>query len=244
MSNLQDFIDQRFGGVLSKGSHDPNGVACANEAESQYLGREWTDKPEKLRIFDLRVINDAPWSSDEQRTRHLVPLVDAMRGSRDWPVECQCRWADTVVVETVRQVIAELPKLDDQIRQQCREATTAEEARAAARAARAARDACDAADDAVAAAADAADAARAAADAADAAGAAARAAGVARAACDAAVATGAAAGAAAAAARAADAAARDTAGAAADAGAAAGPDHVLITACRIWIDAAERSQKG
>ena len=171
---LMKVVDDRFGGILLTGTHSPDGKACILEACSQAVGKEWTDSPDSLRIWDIRPLNDIQ-IDNETRTELLVPLAVAYMGCRDWPAKKQTRIATTIAIETVRQIISCLPGLSDGIREKCR---TAKTLRAAARAAYAA-DAADAAARA-AYAADAAARAAAAADAAARAAAAAAAAGVLR----------------------------------------------------------------
>ena len=237
-----EFVESRFGGVLTKGGHTPDGAACALEAWSQFIrphtwtddgipvyaddGKAtWTDNPETLRIFDIRGINDAAWKSDAQRTEYMVPLTIALAGSLDWPQSRQQAVVEQVVREFGRQLIAELPGLTAKIRAQCRAATTMEECHAAAASAsaryaasyasyaRAASYACDAARAAS-------HAARAASHAASAARAASYASDAARSASDAA----------------------RSAARAASAASSASADDVLKTACAIWIKAAQDTE--
>jgi hypothetical protein len=209
-------LAMRFGGVLRHGKHQPDGQACALEAVSIAKGLTWTDDPRTVGLPDIRAINDA-YRDDAPRTRDLVPVIEAYWDWATWSPARRRAVMDRIVIETVRQLIAELHMLPDAVRAQCRAVTTRQEAATAAAAARA--DAALAAADAALAAADASDAARAAAYAAAAA---------ARVAAYAAYAAAAAARVAAYAAAAAAAAAR-----------VADAHTVLRRACALWIMAAE-----
>ena len=119
---------------LSAGAHNPDGQACALEYLSVARGIDWTDAPEKVRCFDLRLINDIS-VSDALRTEHLMPVLMAYDGSLDWPMERQQRVVERIIILTVQRLVADLPGLPDTIREQCRKATTLTEAAEAARAA-------------------------------------------------------------------------------------------------------------
>jgi len=248
VSEYRRIINERFGGVLRHGSHKPDGEACALEAESIARGREWSDDP--VTMPDLRPLNDGPWSSDQARTDALVPVVEALWDWAEWPEARRLAWVEGVVIETVRQIIAELPELTDDVRARCRAVRTlddaAKAAEAAAKAAAAAAEAAEAAAEAAAWAAAKAAAAKAAAAKAEAAKAeaakAAKAAAAKAAAAKAAAAWAWAAAAEAEAAKAAAAAAKAAWAAAwAAAAKAAAGDTVLQTACRIWIEAARQA---
>jgi hypothetical protein len=126
---LQQIIDERFGGILTSGEHEPDGSACALEAAHVAIGDEWSDEPNLWP--DLRPLNDGPWDSDEQRTAHVVPVLIALWDWQDWSPERQRRWAETVVLRTVRELIAELPGLPTAVAQACRDSGTLEAANAA-----------------------------------------------------------------------------------------------------------------
>jgi hypothetical protein len=119
-----------FGGILTSGEHEPDGSACALEAAHVAIGDEWSDEPNLWP--DLRPLNDGPWDSDEQRTAHVVPVLIALWDWQDWSPERQRRWAETVVLRTVRELIAELPGLPTAVAQACRDSGTLEAAEAAA----------------------------------------------------------------------------------------------------------------
>jgi len=208
-----NILQERFNGVILKGKHLEDGECCILEYRSVKMGISWTDSPTLTRTFDIRALNDGPWSSDQLRTEWMLKLEEAVGGSLDWPQERQQIFIENVIIKTVQQIISQLSP-NEKIKQQCINVKTLADAAYAAYAADAAAYAAYAA-----AYADAADAyaAAAAADAADAA----RAANAAYAAADAAYA-------------AANAAAY---AAAANAYAAArAADTILITACKIWIE--------
>lgn len=68
MSDLRTVIQERFGGKLVEGCHQPNSKACLHEAIAAAMGLPWTDSPEETRCFDMRPLNDGLWPSDEERT--------------------------------------------------------------------------------------------------------------------------------------------------------------------------------
>lgn len=98
-------LDERFGGVLRHGEHAPDGEVCALELVSQVRGRRWTDDPVRLRMPDLRALNDAAWSSDAARTEHLLPVLVAYDGWADWPRERRRDVVRQVALRTVREIL-------------------------------------------------------------------------------------------------------------------------------------------
>src|SRR5690349_17608843 len=121
-------------GLLRHGSHAPGRKFCALEFESQVRGREWSDRP--ITLPDLRPLNDAFGRNDKLRTHWMLRVMAALWDWSEWSEQKRQRWAERVAVETVRQIIAELPGLSDEIRKQCRAARTLlAAARAAAEAA-------------------------------------------------------------------------------------------------------------
>ena len=215
-------VRERFGGRLARGTHEADSVACPLEAAHAAVGDPWSDRPDKWP--DIRPLADAPWSSDQARTEAMVPVLVAYWDWAAWTPARQQAVMAQVVIETVRQLIAQLPELPAAVRIQCQTATTLPQARGAAQAAEAAAAALRAVAAVAAVKAErAARASRAAAEAAMAAWAAARA--------EAAMASRAAA-------EAASRAARAAAEAAWASGAAA--DQVLRRACTLWIAATTR----
>jgi len=129
--SLKALLDSRFGGVLKAGSHEQDGEACALELLSVARGVEWTDSPVSVRSFDLRRLNDIA-VSDEVRTECLLPVIAAYDGSLDWPERRQRAVVDRLVVLLVQRIVAELPRLDDRVREQCRGVKTRAQTRDAA----------------------------------------------------------------------------------------------------------------
>ena len=136
MSELAEYINEHFGGTLKFGSHEPNGEACALEALSQFKGLNWSDQPNYMRCFDFRPLNDAAWSSDAKRTAAIVPLMEALDGSLDWPHHQRQAFVQLLAIETVRRIIADLPIFLVVERERCRRAETLSAAADAAEAAR------------------------------------------------------------------------------------------------------------
>jgi hypothetical protein len=122
-----------FGGVLSKGQHQPDSPeACPLEVAHVAVGDEWSDEPN--RWPDLRPLNDA-FSSDALRTQHMVPVMLAYWDWADWSPRRQLCVMAQLTLETVRQLVAELPGVPEAIRERCRQSTTLATAERAARAA-------------------------------------------------------------------------------------------------------------
>ena len=48
MSVYRDVLQARFGGVIHRGKHNPDGIACALEVASIVRGKEWSDDPKPL----------------------------------------------------------------------------------------------------------------------------------------------------------------------------------------------------
>lgn len=120
---LRSVCRKRFGGVLTRGSHDPNGCACAHELESVCLGIPWTGDADETRSWDKTVLNDMD-VPDELRTKWMIPVIAAYAGSMDWPIKRQKRVARKLVILTARRILPELPELSDEVRAQCRTAST------------------------------------------------------------------------------------------------------------------------
>jgi hypothetical protein len=136
MTAYREILARRFGGVLSKGKHAPDGVACALEVASIARGFKWTDQPTRVGLPDLRPLNDARWSSDAARTAGLVPVVEALWDWASWPEARRVAWAQYVAIATVRDIVSEV--VSEPHASACRRVTTCAEARAAAYAADAA----------------------------------------------------------------------------------------------------------
>ena len=134
----------KFGGVVTRGSHQDHGACCILEAAAVCQGLPWTDNPETVNRPDIRRLNDARWSSDALRTEHMVRLYLALEPWATWTEAQRRQYMDRVVIDTVRTLIAELPGLPDTHRAACRAVTTLEEARTVADAAADAAAAADA----------------------------------------------------------------------------------------------------
>lgn len=79
MDRARQVLDEKFGGVLRAGKHEPpNGTCecCVEELRSYLLDLPWTDDPDGSAVAAaVRHLNDSDWSSDVVRTRHCLPLV-------------------------------------------------------------------------------------------------------------------------------------------------------------------------
>lgn len=137
MQTIESLLETRFGGVIRCGSHKEDGECCILELAAAAQGLPWTDDPEKVRCWDIRAINDA-YADGARRTKAMLRLYAAYAGSMDWPTDRQQAVASRIAILTMNRIIAELPGLSDEVRQQCRDADTLDAAAAAAWAAEAA----------------------------------------------------------------------------------------------------------
>jgi len=115
-------IRTRFGGVLSHGFHPEGNKACALEAAHAAVGDPWSDHADLWP--NIQPINDSPWSSNEMRTRALVPLIASYWDWSEWTPEGRKTVMRRVVHEMIQHVIADLPGLTEEIRAQCHHAKT------------------------------------------------------------------------------------------------------------------------
>ncbi len=105
-SVYRDTINKQFNGVLSAGKHKRrSGQACAIEAYSVARGFKWTDDAAKLKMPDIRRLNDAPWPSAVARTEAMVPLVEALWDWAEWAPQEQYEYMVRVLDRTIRQVV-------------------------------------------------------------------------------------------------------------------------------------------
>ena len=142
--NLFDSCNQilaaKFNGVIKLGKHDNYSTrdgsheCCVLELYSIVLNKSWTDDPNILRIFDIRAINDIN-VPDSLRTEWMLKLLCAYEGSLDWPGKKQKEVVSKIVILTINRLISNLPGLDENIRNKCKNAKTLEEAKFAAAAA-------------------------------------------------------------------------------------------------------------
>ncbi len=130
LQQLQAELATRDDGILRHGKHPEGREFCGIEFARDVRGLPWGDTPDVLP--DLRPLNDGPWSSDRARTAAVLPVIATLWNWSAWDPARRHRWATAVAIETVRQIIAELPSLPDPIRTQCQGADTLESARAAA----------------------------------------------------------------------------------------------------------------
>ncbi|HEX5073362.1 MAG TPA: hypothetical protein VFW03_09155 [Gemmatimonadaceae bacterium] len=102
-TTFPEFVAERFGGKLSHGAHQPNGVACLHEALNVYQGKDWSD--DTTGTLDLRSLNDAPWSSDEARTEAMLPLGAIVLTWPSWSEERRVAWAKLVAEGVIRRIL-------------------------------------------------------------------------------------------------------------------------------------------
>ncbi len=92
-------------GVLKTGSHKSDERAfCALELDNAIRGYDWSDQPKGLP--DLRSLNDARWSSDIVRTKHLLPVMSALSDWSLWSDNRKQKWASRVALSVTRDVLA------------------------------------------------------------------------------------------------------------------------------------------
>lgn len=129
---LQAHLDRLDDGVLRYGAHKPGREFCALEFKSQVDELEWTDNPYTLQFPDIRPLNDLfPPSADRERTAALLPLMAALWDWKEWTPEKRKVWVTRVAIRTVNLLIAELPGLNEELRENCRAARTLDAARSA-----------------------------------------------------------------------------------------------------------------
>ncbi len=133
---FRDILTTRFAGEIRAGRHTPDGAACLLEAAHVAVGDAWSDAPD--RWPDVRPLIDARWSSDAVRTHHGVRVLEVYWDWAEWPAERQRAVLSRVAVLTVNRLVAALPGLPDSCRRACQEARTLREAEEAAHAARSA----------------------------------------------------------------------------------------------------------
>jgi len=134
MKTIEEVLAEH-GGVFAKGVHcsknGPPAECCILEMEALRLGIPCTDSPRLVRMWDLRGINDAAWSSRDVATPHLLRLHAAYVGSLDWPQERQCKVLERIVIFTVNRIVSRFPGLPKNVAEKCDSARTVEEARSA-----------------------------------------------------------------------------------------------------------------
>ena len=123
VQELQAALDALDDGVLLKGAHPAGGRQfCVLEFESQVRGRSWSDTP--ITLPDLRPLNDGPWSSNEVRTAALLPVMAALWQWSTWTSKQRQQWTTSVVLDTVREIVSQLPGLPLTLRKDCQAITT------------------------------------------------------------------------------------------------------------------------
>ena len=146
LAQLQHTLDTLDNGVLSYGMHEEgDGLFCALECLSKTRSKSEpvTDSPsaERVNTVDIRSLNDMfgmGLEADRLRTIHVLPIVAELSDWSVWSRKRQKRFIEHVIVETVKQIIAELPGLPKDIQNQCRAVNNLAAARSAAYAARSA----------------------------------------------------------------------------------------------------------
>lgn len=131
-SAFEKTLRERFGGKLGRLSHKENlGEACVIECANASIGNPWSDFPGKWP--DVRVLNDAAWTSEDERALHMSRLMRAYWDWSEWADERLSIVVDTIITLTVRQLIADIPGLSPTVVQDCRSVTNLYEAERAAK---------------------------------------------------------------------------------------------------------------
>ena len=134
---LQQTIDDHFGGLLRRGSHNwthsthlyKSVEACAIEAAHVAMGHDWSDKPTYWP--DIRAINDSAWKSDQSRTKSLVALLKTYWTWQAWPIEQKHATAKKVIIASVRYLVPHTPRLFVEEVRRCKQVRTLFEAESA-----------------------------------------------------------------------------------------------------------------
>ena len=123
LGELQTALATLDEGVLLPGVHRPDTRQfCALEFSHAVRGHSHSDRPTDLP--DIRPLNDGPWLSNSNRTKHMLPVLAAYWDWQSWPPTRQQTVATRIVLLTISRLIAELPGLSEQTRMQCQMATT------------------------------------------------------------------------------------------------------------------------
>jgi hypothetical protein len=131
LEKLSEVIGQR-GGVLLEGSHgDCSEGLCILEAVNLAKSGKATDSPIEAGMPDLRPLNDAPWSSDAERTKHCLPVALALWDWANWSAERKQAFAERLALATVRETLADMLDSRGLDSTACRAATTLGEAESA-----------------------------------------------------------------------------------------------------------------
>lgn len=104
LETLQAVLDARFGGLLKRGRHIPDGSVCALELESVVRGCRWTDSPSEINTLDKRRLNDR-FTSDQARTVAMLPMMVALWDWTAWSVEQQAEWTQRIARRTIREIV-------------------------------------------------------------------------------------------------------------------------------------------
>jgi hypothetical protein len=130
VDELQAALDRLDKGRLYGGGHKAgSGEFCAVEFRNAVLERPHSDAPQGW--LDLRRLNDG-FATDAARTAGLLPVMAAVWDWEAWAPERQRRFAESLAIGTVREIVTELPRLTEPQRQACRAVTTLSEAQTAA----------------------------------------------------------------------------------------------------------------
>jgi len=135
METIHSLGTTRYHSRLAAGKHRATeGQVCGMELLSLIQGQEFSDTPDQIRCWDLRPLNDIQ-VPDTVRWEVMEPVLYAYQGSMDWTIDRQLAVGRALVVGLVRELIALLPGLTQQVREACLNARTPQEALRAAEAA-------------------------------------------------------------------------------------------------------------
>lgn len=108
---FQITLESRFGGCITHGKGNHADRACALEIANLTDRGVWSDSPWKWP--DIRRLNDARWSSDQQRTVGLTPVIIAYWDWSTWADEKRSRVAIKLCLSLVRETLTQLPSFPE-----------------------------------------------------------------------------------------------------------------------------------
>jgi hypothetical protein len=108
VERFRQVLNAHFSGRLSTGVHAPgDGAASPIEAVSVARDLPWSDNPWDVGLPDVRPLsNGGPWSSDEEMTGAVAPVIEALWDWAEWPADRRAAFAEAVVLRTIREVLS------------------------------------------------------------------------------------------------------------------------------------------
>src|SRR3990167_996716 len=123
VEEFQHVLDTLDSGVLSYGSHtEEDGLFCAIECLNKVRLPHMPCFDDPSGFADIRHLNDAfgkGHEADVARTNEILPLIAELSDWHEWSSHRQVVFATELVISLVRETIAHLPGLPDDIKIQC-----------------------------------------------------------------------------------------------------------------------------